>query len=133
MGLFDPTPSRPPCVMVSSTFYDLRQIRDDLRQFIEGLGYRPLLSEHPSFPIDPDTTTIENCRRRVEQDADILVLVIGGRYGCRQYERVAPTFPLQASPLSASDRECRIDVASKRAGPMRRSNANSRRTTPPYI
>lgn len=81
MGLFDPTSSRPPCVMVSSTFYDLRQIRDDLRQFIEGLGYRPLLSEHPSFPIDPDTTTIENCRRRVEQDADILVLVIGGRYG----------------------------------------------------
>ena len=74
-------PTRPPCVMVSSTFYDLRQIRDDLRQFIEGLGYRPLLSEHPSFPIDPDATTIENCRRRVEQDADVLVLVIGGRYG----------------------------------------------------
>ena len=55
-------PARPPCVMVSSTFYDLRQIRDDLRQFIEGLGYRSLLSEHPSFPIDPDATTIENCR-----------------------------------------------------------------------
>ena len=81
MGLFDLTPSRPPCVMISSTFYDLRQIRDDLRQFIEGVGYRPLLSEHASFPIDPDATTIENCRRRVEQDADILVLVIGGRYG----------------------------------------------------
>ncbi len=81
MGLFDSTPSRPPCVMVSSTFYDLRQIRDDLRRFLEGLGYRPLLSEHASFPIDPDATTIENCRRRVEQDADILVLVIGGRYG----------------------------------------------------
>ena len=45
------------------------------------MGYRPLLSEHPSFPIDPDATTIENCRRRVEQDADVLVLVIGGRYG----------------------------------------------------
>ena len=74
-------PARLPCVMVSSTFYDLRQIRDDLRQFIEGLGYRPLLSEHYSFPIDPDATTIENCRRRVEQDADVLVLVIGGRYG----------------------------------------------------
>src|SRR3954462_1125937 len=81
MGLFDPTPSRPPGIMVSSTFYDLRQIRDDLRQFIEGLGYRSLLSEHPSFPIDPDASTIENCRRRVEQDADILVLLIGGRYG----------------------------------------------------
>ena len=64
----------------TSCVTDLRQIRDDLRQFIEGLGYQPLLSEHPSFPIDPDATTIEDCRRRVEQDADVLVLMIGGCY-----------------------------------------------------
>ena len=37
--------------------------------------------EQSSFPIDPDITTIENCRRRVEQDTDILILIIGGRYG----------------------------------------------------
>lgn len=73
--------SRAPCVMVSSTFYDLQYLRDALRHFIEELGYRPLLSEHPSFPIDPDATTAENCRRRVEQDADVLVLLIGRRYG----------------------------------------------------
>lgn len=71
-----------PCVMVSSTYYDLRQVRTDLEGFLSGeLGYHPLLSEFPSFPIDPDKTAIENCRRRVEQNADILVLVIGGRYG----------------------------------------------------
>jgi len=72
----------PPHVMVSSTFYDLRRIRDDLRCFLQDdLGYRPLLSEHPSFPIDPDAKLAENCRRRVERDADVLVLVVGGRYG----------------------------------------------------
>lgn len=71
-----------PTVLVSSTFYDLRQVREDLRRFIgDELGYRPLLSEHPSFPIDPDVDTIENCRRRVAEDTDILVLLIGGRYG----------------------------------------------------
>ncbi len=71
-----------PAVMVSSTFYDLRQIRSDLLNFLQDeVGYRPLLSEYPSFPVDPDADTIENCRRRVERDADILVLVIGGRYG----------------------------------------------------
>lgn len=75
-------PSNAPTVMVSSTFYDLSQIRSDLAEFIEDeLGYRPFLSEYPSFPIDPDVDTIENCRRRVERDADILVLVVGGRYG----------------------------------------------------
>ena len=71
-----------PGVMVSSTFYDLRQIREDLRRFIQDeLGFRPLLSEHPSFPIDPDSSTVENCRQRVEQDADVLVLIVGRRYG----------------------------------------------------
>lgn len=71
-----------PSVMVSSTFYDLSQIRADILSFIQDqLGYRAILSEYPSFPIDPDADTIENCRRRVEQDADVLVLVIGGRYG----------------------------------------------------
>jgi hypothetical protein len=68
--------------MVSSTFFDLRQIRADLSRFIENeMGYRALLSEFHSFPVEPDADTIENCRRRVEQDADILVLVIGTRYG----------------------------------------------------
>jgi hypothetical protein len=68
--------------MVSSTFYDLRQIRADLTDFIvDELGYVPLLSELNSFPVNPDATTTENCRRRVEEHADILILVVGGRYG----------------------------------------------------
>ena len=74
--------SSAPTIMISSTFYDLRQIRADLARFITNeLGYIPLLSELPSFPIDPDLDTIENCRARVEKNANILVLVIGGRYG----------------------------------------------------
>ncbi|MCP4574400.1 MAG: DUF4062 domain-containing protein [bacterium] len=71
-----------PGVMVSSTFYDLQQIRADLQGFIaDNQGYNAVLSEHRSFPVDPDVDTVENCRRRVKQDADILVLVVGGRYG----------------------------------------------------
>lgn len=71
-----------PYVMVSSTFYDLRQVRANLSKFIsDELGYIPLLSELPSFPINPALNTIENCRARVENNADIFVIVIGGRYG----------------------------------------------------
>ena len=71
-----------PTVMVSSTFYDLTQIRQDLNVFLANeLGYEPLLSEHKSFPIDPGLDTVENCRRRVEEQADILILVVGTRYG----------------------------------------------------
>ncbi len=74
--------SHAPAVMVSSTFYDLKQVRRDLAAFLgDELGYQALLSELPSFPVNPDLDTIENCRRRVEDDADLLVLVVGGRYG----------------------------------------------------
>jgi len=71
-----------PHVMISSTFFDLKQVRSDLARFLgEQLGCIPLVSEWPSFPIDPDVNTIENCRRRVEHEADVLILIIGGRYG----------------------------------------------------
>ena len=74
--------SSTPAVMVSSTFYDLSQIRQDLHAFIANdLGYEPLLSEHRSFPIDPGLDTVENCRRRVEHQADVLVLIVGTHYG----------------------------------------------------
>ncbi len=44
------------------------------------LGYHPILSEYPSFPIDPNSDTIDNCIQNVET-ADIFILIIGGRYG----------------------------------------------------
>src|SRR5215212_4040905 len=71
-----------PQVMISSTFFDLKQIRANLARFLsDEVGCRPLISEWPSFPVDPNVDTIENCRRRVELEADILLLIIGGRYG----------------------------------------------------
>ena len=73
--------NRPPNVFVSSTMYDLNELRAQLRQFVEGLGWRAVMSEHDSFPIDPDQTTVENSRRNVRENADIFVMVIGARYG----------------------------------------------------
>ena len=61
--------------------YDLGELRAQLRQFVAGLGWHAVMSEHDSFPIDPDRTTIENCRRNVRENADIFVIVIGARYG----------------------------------------------------
>lgn len=74
-----------PGVMISSTFYDLQQVRSDLSEFFgKVMGFRPLVSELPTFPVDTDVSTVENCRRRVENEADLMVLLIGGRYGSRE-------------------------------------------------
>ncbi len=74
-------PTRLPGVMVSSTFYDLKQVREDLRRFLEDIGCQPFVAEHSSFPVTPDVDAKENCRLRVERDADILVLILCTRYG----------------------------------------------------
>ncbi len=73
--------NRPPNVFVSSTMYDLSELRAQLRQFVARLGWRAVMSEHNSFPIDPDQTTVENSRRNVRENADIFVMVVGARYG----------------------------------------------------
>jgi hypothetical protein len=72
---------RRPSLFVSSTCYDLKQLRADLYLYVEQAGLEPVMSEYPSFPVDPDETAIENCRKAVNNRADIFVLVIGGRYG----------------------------------------------------
>lgn len=71
-----------PVVFVSSTCYDLKQIRTDMKEFLEGnYGFEAMLSEFDSFPVDPCVGTFENCLNNVDQCADVFVLIIGTRYG----------------------------------------------------
>jgi len=70
-------------IFVSSTCYDLSQIRADLFDFLSIFGYQPILSEYSTFPINPNNDTIDNCIQNVN-DADIFILIIGNRYGYTQ-------------------------------------------------
>ncbi len=68
-------------IFISSTFFDLEQVRENLRIGITELGHIPILSEHPSFSILPDLDTISNCKRNVKENCDIFILIIGGKRG----------------------------------------------------
>lgn len=68
-------------IFVSSTCYDLSQIRKDLRDSITGWGHNPILSEQNDFPIDPQLDNWENCINAVKNYADIFVLIVGEKYG----------------------------------------------------
>lgn len=70
-----------PSMFISSTCYDLRQVRADLERFIGSLGLTPILSETLNFPVTPESNTIENCLRVVDEQADLFLLIIGNRYG----------------------------------------------------
>ena len=71
----------PPSIFISSTCYDLSQVRLDLKRFIESLGYEAIISEHPAFPVNPQVGTVENVVNAVKDRADLFVLIVGGRYG----------------------------------------------------
>jgi hypothetical protein len=70
-----------PALFVSSTCYDLQQVRSDIKLFAEELGLEPILSEYNSFPVNPDAGTLENCLNAVNKSADVFVLIVGSRYG----------------------------------------------------
>lgn len=68
-------------LFVSSTCYDLAQVRADLREFAKNAGLDPVLSEFSTFPVDPHRSTVENCLQLVRTKADVFVLIVGNRYG----------------------------------------------------
>jgi len=71
-----------PRVFVSSTCYDLKYIRENLKFFIRGLGYEPVLSEEGAVFYDPSLNAQDACLVEVPA-CHLFVLVIGGRYGGR--------------------------------------------------
>jgi len=69
-----------PKVFISSTCYDLGQIRDSLSEFINGYCYECLLSERGDVFYHPDLHTHESCLNEIE-NCQLFILVIGGRFG----------------------------------------------------
>ncbi|PQJ62386.1 DUF4062 domain-containing protein [Photobacterium angustum] len=69
-----------PRVFVSSTYYDLKHIRNSLEAFIDGLGYESVLYEEGDIPFHHDSSLDVSCYEEIK-NCHILVLIIGGRYG----------------------------------------------------
>jgi hypothetical protein len=79
-----------PRVFISSTYYDLRHIRDRLEAFIEAFGYEPVLFESGDVPFRSDVPLGESCYAEVKL-CHILVLIIGSRYGSATSDSPTPT------------------------------------------
>lgn len=69
-----------PLVFVSSTVQDLLHVRQAVRDTIEEIGYRPVMSERGEIGYMSRQSAEQACYRNV-RDCQIMVLIIGDRYG----------------------------------------------------
>jgi hypothetical protein len=69
-----------PHVFLSSTVEDLAYLREAIKETIEALGYRAVLSEHNGVGYVPPLSAIEACYEAM-RDCQAAVLIIGKRYG----------------------------------------------------
>lgn len=69
-----------PRIFISSTFFDLRQVRADIDRFIRDIGYEPVRNEQGNIPYGKEEKLEEYCYREIN-NIDMLVSIIGGRFG----------------------------------------------------
>lgn len=69
-----------PRIFVSSTYYDLKHIRTNLRSFIDSFGYEAVLFEDGNIPYNHHFPLDDSCYSEI-MGCHMLVLIIGGRYG----------------------------------------------------
>lgn len=69
-----------PRIFLSSTCYDLKEVRNNLEQLILGMGYEPVRNENGDIPYGNNYPLEEYCYDEIKS-VDILVSVLSSRYG----------------------------------------------------
>lgn len=74
-----------PRVFISSTFYDLKQVRNNIGDFIKGLGYEPVMHERSGVAYTHNTPLEGDCYHELV-GCDIVVCIIGNHFGSEAQE-----------------------------------------------
>ena len=69
-----------PKIFVSSTCYDLHEVRHNVQKFIKDFGYEPVMSEYGDIFYPPDEHVQDACVRAIDS-CNMFVLIIGDKYG----------------------------------------------------
>lgn len=69
-----------PRIFISSTFYDLKYIREDLSNFVSSYNYEPILFEDGDIGYTPGKPLDKSCYETMK-NSDMVILIVGGEYG----------------------------------------------------
>ncbi len=73
-----------PRIFISSTCFDLEEVRVNLRKFIEEFGYEPIMSEFGDIFYEFDKHVQDSCIQYIK-NSDIYILIIGDYYGSKYH------------------------------------------------
>ncbi len=74
-----------PRVFISSTYYDLRHVREDVGNFIKSMGYEPVMHDRGGIPYTQSEPLENSCYNEL-QNCDIVVCIIGNKYGTKSQD-----------------------------------------------
>ena len=69
-----------PRIFVSSTCYDLQEIRFQLRHFVQEFGYEPVMSEFDDIFYNYELHAQDSCLEEISK-CQLFILVVGNNYG----------------------------------------------------
>jgi hypothetical protein len=75
-----------PKIFVSSTCYDLYDLRNNLRNFIKSFEYEPVMSEFGDIFYDYNLHVQDACVKEIE-NCQMFVLIVGNNYGSIYYKQ----------------------------------------------
>lgn len=71
-----------PRVFVSSTYYDLQHVRNDIQSFLLELGYEAVMHDKGNIPYTQEVSLEEACYNELGA-CDIVVCIIGSKFGTK--------------------------------------------------
>lgn len=74
-----------PKIFVSSTYYDLRQYRNNIESFIFSLGYEPVMHERSKIAYTQTQALELDCYHEIVS-CDIVICIIGNHFGSKSSE-----------------------------------------------
>lgn len=74
-----------PRVFISSTYYDLKQVRNNIGDFIKDLGYEPVMHERSGVAYTQNDPLEFDCYHELAS-CDIVVCIIGNHFGSKSSE-----------------------------------------------
>jgi len=121
-----------PRIFVSSTYYDLKHIRADLERFIREQGYEPVLNEKGHIPYGSSEKLEEYCYKEIEL-SDILISVIGGRFGSESREQNYSVSNLELKTAIDKGKQVYIFIESSVLTEYKTYESNKENNTVQYI